>query len=146
VIWDAYPADSCIPIPASEVQGAYAGRWEGLIRCPEPMALGGEVRFDLAPTAAPDSFTVEGRMGGRADDPGWITFHGEVAGTMGCAGLSATLRISVGGDGPPLPLTGEMAGSFTPSPQSFRNGSWTVRDPSEGYCSGSGTWSAGIQR
>jgi hypothetical protein len=143
---------SCVPIPATQVQGTYTGSWQGSIRCAEATAVAGEVSFELVPAGEPDAFAVRGKLSGTVTDPAFPMqyIHGEIEGTMGCTELSAELSAGVGGtEGPALPLEGRMTATLVAgtgpaggSMHGFEDGSWNVAEPEFGGCPGSGTWRA----
>jgi hypothetical protein len=143
---------SCLPIPATQVRGTYAGSWQGSIRCPEETAVAGEVSFELVPAGEPDAFAVRGKLSGTVTDPAFPMqlISGEIEGTMGCTTLSAQLSAGVGGtEGPALPLEGRMTATLVAgtgpaggSVHGFEDGSWNVAEPEFGGCPGSGTWRA----
>lgn len=135
--------DSCLPIPAAAVQGAYYGQWQGTWTCPSmgtAMGLAGDLKFSLLPTGGPESFAVEGSMAGTVE-PG-LPFSTSITGVMGCTTLSATLPDIVVGSGAIIAqLKGTLNGLFvaTPAQQGFPSGTWTAQG---GGCSASGDWQA----
>ncbi|MCA9672893.1 MAG: hypothetical protein KC503_45190 [Myxococcales bacterium] len=140
---DMRRVDSCLPIPASQVQGTYAGKWTGTYRCPGQLSVtvNGELKFTLSPADTPDSFRVRGDMVGTVVSVG-VPFATPIEGTMGCTALDAQLpRIAVGSGTEVFLGTGTLRGTFVASPRSFPNGSWRAQQ-SNSSCTASGTWSA----
>lgn len=132
---------SCLPIPATQVEGYYEGAWKGVWKCPgQPGAsLGGTLSFKLY-AGSPDSFAVAGDMSGTVS-PG-LPFGTMISGTMGCTALSADLPEIIVGSGAVLTkLTGALVGTFQTSPQGFPSGQWKAAEPG-GKCQASGSWTA----
>lgn len=142
-------SDACLPIPASQVKGKYAGTWSGVYDCPGSgkWNISGTLNLDMSPVAGGKSFQVSGEMSGVADKVYLI--KGPVQGSLGCRALSAKMnRVSVTifilGFPVAYYMTGELQGTYkadTGAKQGFKDGSWSARELN-GSCSASGTWVA----
>lgn len=140
---DQMPRDSCLPIPAKQVEGTYAGTFSGTLTCQGfGSPISGTVEFTLAASGSTTTFKVQGKMKGNAT--ALFTFTSSIAGTMGCTNLTASLPdLQVSTLVPPTTYqgTGTMQGSFNTKPQGFPAGSWQASEKG-GTCKGSGSWFA----
>lgn len=139
---DLMAKDSCLPIPASQVEGYYDGGWKGSWKCPgQPHTpVSGSLSFKLYAAGGPESFAIAGSMDGMVS-PG-IPFGSMIKGTMGCTSLNAQLPdILVGSGALMYKLTGTMVGAFQAVPQGFPSGQWKASEPN-GACYASGSWYA----
>lgn len=135
--------DACLPIPAKQVSGKYAGTWKGIWRCPglKGEAVSGTLSFRLSPAGSPESFNVNGAMTGTVQPV--MTFKGSIKGKMGCTALSASMPdITVSSGALIFNLTGAMRGAFSTkagSTHGFRNGTWQASE-AKLKCDASGSW------
>jgi hypothetical protein len=134
--------DSCLPVPASAVQGNYQGTWSGTWTCGSTaQSISGTVKFSLSPMSG-DAYKMQGTMSGTAS--GGIPFSSSITGQMLCTSLSASLPDIIVGSGAIIYKgTGTMAGTYmtVTSPKGFKNGTFSIKE-STGKCTASGTWTA----
>ncbi len=142
-------SDACLPIPAGQVKGAYAGTWRGVYTCPgnQPWEIQGNLSLSMKPAGGDSGYEVTGEMKGVADK--YYHLKGGVVGTLGCRAMQARLdSISVTVYLLGIPITyymrGSLRGIFSPSltgQSGFKLGTWTAEDKGSS-CSASGSWTA----